>query len=95
MLMLFIWIRAAACDLRIGTITATFWRAAEDLAHYFVLLAMILIMMAMAGHMLVGTHLASYSTLQQSATAVFALMVAGDLSSLNELVRLPFCTNRP
>ena len=95
MLMLFTWIRVAACDLRIGTITATFWRSAEDLANFFVLLAMLLIMMAMAGNMLVGTHLLAYSSLQRSVNAVFALMVAGDLSSLNELVRLPTCTDKP
>ncbi len=85
--MLFVWLRAASCDLRIGTITATLWHALEDLVYFFLLLGVLLVMMASAGHLLVGTHLEAYSTVLKSIDAAFALLVAGDLSGLHELVR--------
>lgn len=87
-MMIAVWLRLASCDSRIGALLTTLRASAPDLAHFFVLLALLLVLTAAMGHVLIGPHLMLWSTFQYAIESVFTCMVAGELSNINMLVRL-------
>ena len=88
-LLVFQWIEAISCDLRMGTMVATIENAAPELGSFFILFFILLLLMAAMGHILLGTYLWRFSTFHGSVGSVFTCMVAGDLSGVNQLVRPP------
>uniref|UniRef100_A0A061QZ39 Polycystin cation channel PKD1/PKD2 domain-containing protein n=1 Tax=Tetraselmis sp. GSL018 TaxID=582737 RepID=A0A061QZ39_9CHLO len=81
------WLGAVSCDARIGTITATLRNSLGDLAHFFIVTGILIVMTSAMAHVLFGNLLADASSFADAVELVFAGMVSGDFSAISTLVK--------
>ena len=68
------------CDFqpRMGVVTRTLARAFQDLAHFFILVFVVMLMYTFLGQIVFGSKIKQFSTIAQSARTVSSWTLAGD-----------------
>eukprot|EP00873_Tetraselmis_striata_P011509 jgi/Tetstr1/431773/TSEL_021272.t3 len=87
LLLLFHWLQLASVNPSIERIRATIVSARSDLCHFFVLMAILMVLAAFACHIGLGSHLRSVSSVQDAVRTMFRLMVSSDLGGINQLAK--------